>query len=71
VRVAFGIDIPHIGECQRYAGVKESEVAQAVGQGLVVVDGDCEYAGIGFECDSCPGMGAFAYYVQSSGGLSA
>ncbi len=53
------------------ARIEEREVAQAVGEGVVVVDGGCEYTAVGFECDRCACVVALAGYHKLGGGLAA
>ena len=49
--VAFAVGCAAVGEGQRYPCVEECEVAQTVGEGLVVIDGDGEDCRIRLECD--------------------
>ena len=70
-RVSVGVDCTHVSKRKGDSCVEECEVAQTVGQGVVVVDGDCEYAVVGLECYACAGVCAFSDNLQLAGGLAA
>ena len=42
-RLALGVHLPQVGECEGDSRIQERQVAQAVGENRVVVDSDSEY----------------------------
>ncbi len=65
------VHLAHVGEGQGDAGVEKCQIAQAVGQGLVVVYGDGEYRRVGLEGDGGAGGVALALDAERRGGLAA
>ncbi len=69
-RVALLVALTLVGERERYSGVEVCEVAQAVGQRLVVVYGLGENRCVGVEYDGGPGVVCVAYGCEAARGLS-
>ena len=56
---------PKVGERERDAGIQEGQVAQPMGQNIVVVNGRREDRGIGVEDDGRTRLVGFAYYFDA------
>ena len=64
--IALLVAVAHIGERQRDAGVEKRQVAQTVGQSLVVVYGLAEYRRVRMEEDSRARVVGLAYHLQAA-----
>ena len=68
--VALFVEQTHVGERQRDAGVEERQVAQTVGEGLVIIDGLREDGGVRMEDNGRSRVVGFSDSGQLAGRLS-
>ena len=70
VRIALFVKVAKIGEGQRNAGIEERQVAETIGECVVVVDRLAENGGIRMEDDCGAGVVGFADHFQLAGRLA-